>query len=94
MIIKNVKYSETEGVTVANFGNGTIQMTVGTTHDKQYHVLFLKSQTPHEIGSTKEHGFRDSDDMEPDVALQFSNVESLDAFMSSLEEVRDQFKAQ
>lgn len=92
MIKKNVTYSKTEETTVANFGQGTISMTVGSTQDNKRHVLFFKTQPAEKVGSTKEHGFKDSDELQPEIVFEFSNTESIDALISQLEEVKEQFQ--
>lgn len=91
MIEKNVTYSQTKNVTVANFGHGSIQMIVGSTTISRQ-VLLFKSQEPHPIGSVKKHGFKNFDDMKPDVVFQFSNPESVDALIDQLTEIKNQFK--
>ena len=92
MIKKNLQYGKTEDVTVLYFGNGNISMVAGNS-DKTP-VLLLKSHTKREIGSTEKHGHIDSDGYTPEIAIHFSNIESLHALLDSLDEVRSIFISQ
>lgn len=87
MIYKRARFGNVDNVTVCEFGTGDIEM-VQANYDNGAVCLCLKTQKQGEIGRVEEHGYKNTDDMQPQVVLMFARVESVAAVIISLEEIR------
>lgn len=88
MIFKNAIFGNTQYVTVCEFGTGTIKMVQSKPKDGTVN-LYLKTQEPEPIGLVQEHSYKSIDDMKPEVVLMFKNIESLNAVILTLQELKE-----
>ena len=93
MIIKKGEIGNVE-CTIIRFGKGSVQM-VGSITDggNGFPCLLLKSNSEdREVGEVRKHNYKNSDDLEPEIAIIFENEAGMDAFISSIDECREYFK--
>jgi hypothetical protein len=88
MIYKNTIYGNTEDVTVAHFGEGTISITNGG--NESHKCIAMKSINKHKIGECI-GGEISSDEFKPELVIAFTNKESFDIFYEYVEEIKKQF---
>ena len=90
MIYKNAQYGNVEGVTIVEFGNGTLSVVSGS--NKDYESVLIKKCPKKPIG---EIGVKvnNSDDYLPDVAIVFKNEESFNVFFEIVLEVKSSFES-
>jgi hypothetical protein len=69
------------GKTAVEFGNGDVHLAIGSSDNNTIDSLLLMPGRPKEIGSPAEYS-------EPEVVLTFRKVESLDAVIKVLQELR------
>lgn len=82
MINKNMQYGNTPGVTVVQFGSGTVKIAIGI-NESHSSVLF-RSQAPRPVGETTPKCGDTSDDFAPEVALAFTNAASVRVLIEML----------
>lgn len=93
MIYKNATLGEKEDVTVVQFGTGDIHICgLDSNEDNLYGVLFSQS-TEKDISEwdNVDDPITDINETKDPVVLYFSNIESLEQVIKSLEEVRSKF---
>jgi len=89
MIIKNGKYGNIEGVTIASFGSGTISLN--SAKGKDHNSIILKTHEAMPIGATGIK-YKDSDHFNPELVIAFDNKESFDVFFETVLEVKQYFE--
>lgn len=91
MIYKDINYADTPKVTVAEFGNGTIQIASGQAFDNSYKGLYMKSQKePKVIGAVGDPA-SNTDEFKPEIVITFSNEESFSVFEEYVKNIRAEF---
>lgn len=93
MIYKKGQYGEKTDVTIIEFGKGTLIFNSGLgqeTDSSEVHssVLLKSSKEVLPIGGTQKSKDKNSNDFNPEVAIVFHCVESIDAFMDKILEAR------
>lgn len=95
MIFKNVDYAATSGVTLLEFGLGDICMMCIEANDTDggpLGGLIFKATEPHPIGHDDASVLgKTTDDIQPEVIMTFSKVESIDVLIERLQMARSQF---
>lgn len=95
-IYKNVEYNDTPGVTVAEFGDGTVNFvtckasTLNKEGKSEYRGLLLRYCQPREIGASE----KTNGDFSPEIALIFNNKESFDVFKEEIDIIAEDFKSE
>lgn len=82
MINKNMKYGNTPGVTVVQFGSGTTKIGIGI--NENHSSVLLRSCSPGKVGETTSKCGETSDDFVPEVALAFTNAASVRVLIEML----------
>ena len=86
MIRKNIQFGSLEDVTVLEFGKGDIQVQPAIGDD--YAAVLFKSDEEYPIGTEHETKGKDSDWFKTEIAMTFTNVDSLDVVVKKLKEAR------
>jgi len=93
MIYHNASIGDTKNVICIEFGNGTVNTILSSGND--YKGLLLKSQDKTEIGySSSEYQGKRTEYFEPEAALLFRNIESLQVVIDQLEIIKKDFELQ
>jgi|11BtaG_2_1085332.scaffolds.fasta_scaffold06836_9 hypothetical protein len=86
MIRKNIEFGNLKDVTVLEFGKGDIQVQPSLGDD--YTAVLFKTDEINPIGTEHETKGKDSDWFKTEIAMTFTNVESLDVVVKKLKEAR------
>lgn len=86
MIKKNIEFGNLKDVTVLEFGKGDIQVQPALGED--YAAVLYKTDEPHLIGTEHETKGKDSDWFKTEIAMTFTNVDSIDVVIKKLTEAR------
>ena len=89
MIHKNAKYGELEDMDIIEFGNGTLELGLGSV-EGHHKAIYLKEIEKTEIGINL--GIKTVTDMNPDLALVFRNKKSFDVFYEFVQCVKQEFE--
>ena len=89
MITKNTNYGNINGVTVVEFGKGTLSVTNGI-NPKGHKSLLIKQSEFSPIGE-KGDFHETSDDFKPEIAIVFHNKESFDVFKEYVDKIELDF---
>ena len=89
MIYKNANYGTVENVDIIEFGNGTIEVGIGSVKDN-HKAIYLKEIEKAEIGV--ELGVKTVIDMNPDLVLAFTNKKSFDVFYKFVQYIKEDFE--
>jgi hypothetical protein len=93
MIHKNATVGVIQGVTLAEFGNGDIEVIAAKQIVTGFPNILLKNSEPHPIGTDhhRQEGTT-TDELEAfEVCLTFSKPESIDVLIGKLQEVKEFF---
>lgn len=91
MIHYNQKYFETEGVTILEFGKGTISVCPSASEkDKEVYILFRTTEAG-KIGDDNGLFLKGmtANDVKPEVMFAFPKVESIDVVIDALIEAKN-----
>lgn len=87
MIKQNSQFGEINLWAALEFGNGDILVTDGQGED--YVTVMFSNDKPHAIGETTEKWKgKTSDELQPQIAMFFNKVGSIDTVISKLMEAR------
>lgn len=91
MIHYNQKYFDTEGVTILEFGKGTISVCPSASEkDKEVYILFRTTEAG-KIGDDNGLFLKGmtANDVKPEVMLSFPKVESIDVVIDALVQAKN-----
>ena len=86
MIRKNIQFGSLKDVTVLEFGKGDIQ--VQPAIGDGYTALLFKSDQSRPIGTEHETKGKNSDWFKTEIAMTFTNTESIDVVLKKLKEAK------
>lgn len=84
-MIKNLTYKNVEGITLVEFGTGTVRIGVYAEKEEKFVSMSLTGvDEPHEIGSYSKEKFSTIQESKPDVILTFSKSSSVRVLIEEL----------
>ncbi|GGH24788.1 hypothetical protein FAZ19_16170 [Sphingobacterium alkalisoli] len=92
MIYKNIQYGNTKGVTVVEFGNGSLNIVDSYGVNDDHRSILIHQQDARPIGSGGEFlKGMSADDFNPEVVLHFKNIEGLKVLKEFVDNIYNEF---
>ena len=92
MITEKTNYGNINGVTVVEFGKGTLSVTNGI-NPKGHKSLLIKQSEFSPIGE-KGDFHETSDDFKPEIVIVFHNIESFEVFKEYVNNIDAEFSSE
>jgi hypothetical protein len=92
MVLKNIKYSEIENVTIIELGKGDVKVS-DTTHASGDRVgVMFTNDVPNEIGTSHADKGKDSNEVGVDALITFDNIASLEVVEKALKNAKRELR--